>query len=239
MRAFRLLLVGLMLATLPVVAAAPETDKRAAALAVLLPNPPDPLGDEDVAIKPWPNGPAPRLWVAAILLRGSDAGTLSVGIFRETNGSLALLARNDDGEAEADEPLWSTAIGLDLIAYRISPGETAFGVIVENSYASTARTSGSRSLQLYRYHDKTLSPIFSAIVSRNNYDRVSAEECEGKTAAQNCGEQNSTVEDFVVSFSPHRTDGFFDLLLRPKGGGKAEHYTWMGDKYEAGGEKAQ
>ena len=147
MPAFRLVLVALILAATPAVAAAPWTDPRAAALAVLLPDPPTPVEDGEVVIKPWPNGPAPKLWVAAILLRGSDAGTLSVGVFREMNGTLALLARNGDGEAEADEPLRSAVIGLDLIPYRISPSETAFGVTVENSYASTARTSGSRSLQ--------------------------------------------------------------------------------------------
>ena len=235
MPAVRLLLAALILSATPVVAAAPWTDPRAAALAALFPDPPKDLGDGEVAIKPWPNGPAPKLWVAAISLRGSEAGTLSVGVFRETDGTLALLARNDDAEAEADEPLWNAAIGLDLIPYRISPGEVAFGVVVANEYASTARLSGSQSLQLYRYRGKALLPIFSTIVSRSNFDKVTAEECERKKKSRDCEDQ-STEEHFVVSFSPHRTGGFFDLLFRPKGGGKVARFTWTGDKYEAAGE---
>jgi hypothetical protein len=228
-----------MLAATPAIATAPWTDPRAAALAVLLPDPPSPIDDGEVAIKPWPNGTAPKLWVAAVLLRGSDGGTLSVGVFRNSRDSLVLLARSDDSEPDTDEPLRNAAIGLNLIPYRISPNETAFGVTVENSYASPARSSGSRSLQLYRYRGKKLSPIFSAIVSRKNFGRVSADECAEKKAAQDCGEQSTTAEDFVVSFSPHRTSGFFDLLLRPKRGGKAERYTWTGDKYEKADEKPQ
>ncbi|HEV2546488.1 MAG TPA: hypothetical protein VGU20_04065 [Stellaceae bacterium] len=231
MPAFRPLLVVLILAARSTLAAAPETDPRAAALAVLLPDEPTPLEERQVAVKPWPHGPEAKLLIAAALLRDQDEGQVAVGVFRETHDTLALLARSDDGEPDADEPLWNAAIGLDLIPYRISPGEVAFGVTVANNYTSTARSSSSQSLQLYRYHGKKLSPIFSTIVSRSNFDRAFADDCERKKKSRDCQDQ-STEEHFVVSFSPHQTNGFFDLLLRPKGGGKAARYTWTGDKYE-------
>jgi hypothetical protein len=216
----------------------PQDARAAAALTALLTASSLSLNDlRDFASKPWVNGPEPNLWVGAALPLGDDEN-LIVGVFREEGDRLQLLAHNAGGEALAEEPLWNAWVGLDLIAYRISPDEVAFGVVVSNDYTSTARSSGSGSLQLYRYRNEVLSPIFAAITQRTSYEKNEEGDCrEQQKNAPDCDDEE-TSEELVVVFSPHKTKGFFDLLLRDKNkkSGKSMRYVWTGGQYERAGD---
>ncbi len=220
----------------PAAALDQPTDARAAgALRELLAaNPLVPDGFRDFALKPWAKGPAAKLWVGAALPLGEEAKVIT-GVFREEGEGLQLLAHHDEGEPLTDEPLRSAGVDLDLLPYRIGADEVAFGVVVSNSYNSTARNTKTHSLQLYRYHGKRLSPIFAAITYRNNYKKgrnEGSEACFRRShETPDCvGEE--TVEEFAVVISPHETKGFFDLLLKSKAGGEPARYVWNGSRYE-------
>ena len=147
---------------------------------------------------------------------------LEVAVLRErAGGGWDVVAQNEADEPVAAEPLHVYDVELDLIPYRISPGETAFGVRFRNSYNSTARSSSSEALHLYRMKGWKLTLIFAELTLDYNLDKSENEDEEGE-------ERESK---WVVLFSKKKTNGFYDLLLRGK---QTTTYRWDGAKYVAG-----
>jgi hypothetical protein len=242
-RMIRLIAMTLMAVTLAMPAAAIEkpSDKRsAAALAQMLGDLKYPPKLDDVTtfvLKPWPASPTPKLWVGAAIFPdlnpdtsgdtsfgGAFADTpikLWVGIFGEDGQGLTLLASSFDNPPYEGE-VQDDTLALDLIPYRISESEVAFGVRFENYFHRITHYVFSQGLQLYRYHERSLRPIFSASTKSKEYD-------ESEPSWEECDE----CEQHIVAFSPNRTEGFFDLLLRDKRTHKTERHVWTGEAYEA------
>jgi hypothetical protein len=179
---------------------------RAARLPLLGGTPSGSRRASNVLLERWAINAEARLWVGAMLWRaGSDAG-LSVGVFRGERTGLELLAVHQERTPLLGGPLPTVTLNLDPNDYQVSRTEAAFGVLIVNGHSSRMRSSYSTTLHLYRFKNGVLSPIFAELY-----------EAEKK---------------YVVSFSPHQTAGFFDLLLSTTDGGKARRYIWTGEKYE-------
>jgi hypothetical protein len=171
-----------------------------------------PPSQEDAAAAPWPAG-GRDLWVVAAIYED----ILRVAVLRERNGTFELVARSEGEEPLTNEPLWSHLVKLDLIPYRIRDGETAIGVRVSNSYTSTARSSSTEALHLYRLRDGRLEMVFAALTSESNYDK------SGDT------ENESARRVVIVAKTKHR--GFHDLLVRERGTKKTTAWRWNGQAY--------
>jgi hypothetical protein len=189
-----------------------EELRRAQALEIL--NDGEDADQGTFAVKRWTAG-GPKLWVAA----GVFGETLVAAVLRESGDELELLAQSEGEEPVTAEPLWSADVTLDVIPYRISPSDVAFGVRVRNTYVSTGRSSHSDGLHLYRWSGSALRPIFAELVT--DFSSVLLAEHE----------REETGSEWVLIVSERKHKGFFDLLLREKVTKKTRTFRWDGERY--------
>ena len=171
----------------------------------------------DANVAHWSAG-GKDLWVAA----GVYDDELIAAVLRErSDGEYALVARSEAIEPLADEPLWAVFVTPDVIPFRISDKETAFGVRVSNSYHSTARSSSSEALHLYRLHNGELTMIFADILSSTYVE----------LAQDDSGDDDRTESHRVVIVSKRKHNGFYDLLVRDRKTKKTQTWRWNGTAY--------
>ncbi|WP_266172014.1 hypothetical protein [Dyella subtropica] len=228
-----------------------DDEAQQAALEVLVgKSPPKADSVKGIALATWTHGPvkAGALWVVAVLVQpsGNDSqAQVWAGVLSRDDQGFHLLAGDRSERIELGPILWNPSLTLDLIPYRISDQETAFGVRFSNSYTSTAHSDTQEVLSLYRYADGAVTPIFTALTDSSGYDRDEAAECakgkagQGKppTDAQQdaCDAANMTEQHYALSFSPHITNGHYDVLVRAKSKaapGKTARFSWNGKSYQ-------
>lgn len=165
----------------------------------------------DAKLARWTAG-GRNLWVFAAV----DYDRLETAVLRERNGELEIVAQSEGVEPLADEPLYRVFVTLDLIPYRISDKETAFGVRVSNSYSSSARSSGTEGLHLYRWRGDKLTMVFADLMEQSHYD---------------IPQDTGSFSQWVVAVSKTKHRGFYDLLVREKKTKKTERWRWNGRAY--------
>ncbi|KVA65762.1 hypothetical protein [Burkholderia cepacia] len=228
-----------------------DDEQQQAALRTLMGTDPAPADSvKGVALSPWAHGPSASgpLWVvAALVQRPTETvdAELWTGVLTRDGQGFRLLASDRSERVDTSPMLWSPFLAMDVIPYRISAQETAFGVLFGNNYTSTAHSDSTGILNLYRYRDGRVTPVFSALTDWSTYDKDGAAECEekndgkrgkpGDAQQDSCDAENTTETHYVLSFSPHMTNGHYDLLVRPKGkagAGKSARFTWNGNTYQ-------
>ncbi len=252
-----LLFIVLAVTCLPALAAstdrASQAQQQAALHALAGQDMPEAASIKGVALAPWTHGPtgAGPLWVVAALILppGDDAAVqLWTGVLRQDGDGFQLLA-DDRSERPDTSPMpWSLDVRLDLIPYRISAQETAFGVRFSNSYDSTAHSDYQEQLSLYRYAGQALTPIFTALTDTSTYDKDGVQSCtqdkagagkEPSEAQQDACDRENTVEaHYVLAFGNQTHQDHYDLLVRAKPGSTASakaraglRFTWNGKTY--------
>lgn len=173
----------------------------------------------DAKLARWTAG-GKNLWVVAAV----EYDVLETALLRERGGELEVVARAEGVEPLANEPLWTVFVTLDLIPYRISDRETAFGVRVSNSYHSTARSSGTEALHLFRWRGDALAMVFADLTMESEYEIRQDVNGEGP-------EDEGTTSRWVVIVSKTKHRGFYDLLVREKSTKKTERWRWNGTAY--------
>ncbi|WP_412528117.1 hypothetical protein [Burkholderia lata] len=228
-----------------------DSDQQQAALRTLMSKDPAPSDSvKGVALSPWAHGPSASgpLWVVAALVQRStdnDDAELWTGVLTRDGEGFRLLASDRSERVDTSPMLWSVFLTMDVIPYRISAQETAFGVRFNNNYTSTAHSDSTEMLSLYRYADARVMPIFTAMTDQSIYDKDAAAECVAEKAGKGknpgdaqqdaCDAENTTEVHYVLSFSPHMTNGHYDLVVRPKGkaaSGKSARFAWNGKTYQ-------
>ena len=228
-----------------------DGDQQQAALRTLMGNDPAPSDSvKGVALSPWAHGPSASgpLWVVSALVQRStdnDDAELWTGVLTRDGQGFRLLASDRSERVDTSPMLWSEFLTMDVIPYRISAQETAFGVRFNNNYTSTSHSDSTEMLSLYRYTDARVTPIFTAVTDWSTYDKDGAAECVAEKAGKGkdsgdarqdaCDAENTTEVHYVLSFSPHMTNGHYDLLVRPKGkaaSGKAARFAWNERTYQ-------
>ncbi|NHB05718.1 hypothetical protein GWK53_04260 [Burkholderia cepacia] len=228
-----------------------DDEQQQAALRTLMGTDPAPADSvKGVALSPWVHGPSASgpLWVvAALVQRPTETvdAELWTGVLTRDGQGFRLLASDRSERVDTSPMLWSPFLAMDVIPYRISAQETAFGVLFGNNYTSTAHSDSTGILNLYRYRDGRVTPVFSALTDWSTYDKDGAAECEekndgkrgkpGDAQQDSCDAENTTETHYVLSFSPHMTNGHYDLLVRPKGkagASKSARFTWNGNTYQ-------
>lgn len=193
-------------------------DARLGAALKLLDAHEQPADEDDAALAKWSAG-GRDLWVVAAIY---DAALIRAAVLRETRHGFELVARSAGEEPIANEPqIYVSSLKLDLIPYRISPNDVAFGVRVGNSFSSTARSSYSEALHLYRLHVGKLTQVFAELTTDSNYEVPDDENAEG--------EETLTEQVVIVSRTMHK--GFYDLLLRDRETKETITYRWDGAAY--------
>ena len=228
-----------------------DGDQQQAALQTLMGKDPAPSDSvKGVALSPWAHGPSASgpLWVVAALVQRSTENVdaeLWTGVLTRDGQRFHLLASDRSEHVDTSPLLWSASLTMDVIPYRINAQETAFGVRFNNNYTSTAHSDSIEILSLYRFADARVMPIFTAMTDWSTYDRDAAAECVAEKAGKGknqgdaqqdaCDAENTTEVHYVLSFSPHMTNGHYDLVVRPKGkaaSGKSTRFTWNGKTYQ-------
>ncbi|OXI81880.1 hypothetical protein CFB50_26395 [Burkholderia sp. AU33423] len=228
-----------------------DGDQQQAALRTLMGKDPAPADSvKGVALSPWAHGPSASgpLWVVSALVQRStdnDDAELWTGVLTRDGQRFHLLASDRSEHVDTSPLLWSASLTMDVIPYRINAQETAFGVRFNNNYTSTAHSDSIEILSLYRFADARVMPIFTAMTDWSTYDRDAAAECVAEKAGKGknqgdaqqdaCDAENTTEVHYVLSFSPHMTNGHYDLVVRPKGkaaSGKSTRFTWNGKTYQ-------
>lgn len=228
-----------------------DNDQQQAALRTLMGN--DPASSDSVkgvALSPWAHGPSASgpLWVVAALVQRSTENVdaaLWTGVLTRDGQGFRLLASDRSERVDTSPLLWNASLNMDVIPYRISAQETAFGVRFNNNYTSTAHSDSIEILSLYRYADARVTPIFTAVTDWSTYDRDAAAECAAEKTGKGgdpgdarqhaCDAENTMEVHYVLSFSPHMTNGHYDLVVRPKGksaSGKSARFTWNEKTYQ-------
>ena len=167
---------------------------------------------DDAVLAQWTAG-GPDLWVVAAIYED----TLRTAVLRGRNGAFELVARSEGEEPLTNEPLWTHFVTLDLIPWPIRDGENALGVRVSNSYLSTARSSSTEALHLYRLKNDELTMIFAALTFESNSDK------SGDTPDE------SVRRVVIVGRKKHH--GFHDLLVRDRRTKATTTWRWNGDTY--------
>ena len=212
----KLLIVVLLLGSLTAVA-----DSRLDEALALLDADSLPADGDDAALARWDAG-GKDLWVVAAIYGDS---LIRAAVLREAGGEFALVARSDGEEPVTNEAnLWVASLSLDLIPFRISAQDVAFGVRVQNSYFSTARSSSSEALHLYRLHGGKLTQVFAELTRASNYETPDEGDEE---------EGTETASAAVVIVSRKKHKGFHDLLLRDTETGATTRFRWNGTAYGA------
>ncbi|WP_419687771.1 hypothetical protein ACN22W_26825 [Burkholderia theae] len=228
-----------------------DTDQQQAALRTLMGKNPAPADSvKGLALAPWAHGPSMSgpLWiVAALVQRPNDdvEAALWTGILTRDEQGFHLLASDRSERVDTSPLLWNASLAMDLVPYRISDRETAFGVRFDNNYTSTAHSDTTEILSLYRYAEGRVTPIFTALTDWSTYDKDEASDCVKKKAGKGtnssdarqdaCDAESTTEAHYVLSFSPHTTNGYHDLLVRPRGkaaSGKSARFTWNNGTYQ-------
>ena len=192
-------------------------------------------------LAPWPG--ADGVWVAAALSKDTDP-VMRVALLAAEGEGFRLLAA---GEAEplTVEPPWSWELRPAAEAWAVAPGWRAVGVVLRNSYTSTARSAFSDALHLFRQDGAVLRPVFAGMVRRQSYDRSEAEECvtrrgfaqpgaAGRQAPARvrdaCERANDTMQTWKIAPGPVRHMGVAELVVRARGRvvGRAR---WTGQAY--------
>ncbi|KFG98341.1 hypothetical protein GQ56_0104635 [Burkholderia paludis] len=228
-----------------------DKDQQQAALRALMGNDPAPAESvQDVALSTWTHGPSTSgpLWVVAALVQrpADDAdAALWTGVLTRDAQGFRLLASDRSERVDTSPMLWNAFLTMDVIPYRISAQETAFGVRFNNNYTSTSHSDTTGILSLYRYADARVTPVFTATTDWSTYDKDGVAECMKEAAGKGkprgdagqdaCDAENTAEVHYVLSFSPRTTNGHYDLLVRPKGkaaSGKSARFTWNGNTYQ-------
>ncbi|VWC56135.1 hypothetical protein BCO18175_00321 [Burkholderia contaminans] len=228
-----------------------DNDQQQAALRTLMGNDPAPADSvKGIALSPWAHGASSTgpLWVVSALVQRSTENVdaeLWTGVLTRDGQGFRLLASDRSERVDTSPMLWNVFLTMDVIPYRISAQETAFGVRFNNNYTSTAHSDSIEILSLYRYADARVTPIFTAVTDWSTYDKDAAAECvaektgkggdPGDARQEACDAENTTEVHYVLSFSPHMTNGHYDLLVRPKGkaaSGKPARFTWNERTYQ-------
>jgi len=228
-----------------------DNDQQQAALRALMGKDPAPAESvKGIALSPWAHGASSTgpLWVVSALVQRSTENVdaeLWTGVLTRDGQGFRLLASDRSERVDTSPMLWNVFLTMDVIPYRISAQETAFGVRFNNNYTSTAHSDSIEILSLYRYADARVTPIFTAVTDWSTYDKDAAAECvaektgkggePGDARQEACDAENTTEVHYVLSFSPHMTNGHYDLLVRPKGkaaSGKPVRFTWNERTYQ-------
>ncbi|WP_175719538.1 hypothetical protein [Burkholderia anthina] len=225
-------------------------DQQAALLALMGKHPAPAESVKGAALAKWMHGPsnAGPLWVVAALIQRSNEdveAALWTGVLTRDEHGFHLLASDRSERVDTSPMLWNASLTMDLVPYRISDQETAFGVRFDNNYTSTAHSDTTEMLSLYRYADARVTPVFTALTDWSTYDKDGARDCTEKKAGKGkdpsdaqqdaCDADNTTAVHYAVSFSPRKTNGHYDLLVRPKGNaalGKPARFTWRDGTYQ-------
>ncbi|WP_175853489.1 hypothetical protein [Burkholderia anthina] len=227
-----------------------DKDQQAALLALMDKTPPPADSVKGSALAQWTHGPsnAGPLWVTAALVQRPNEDVeaeLWTGVLTRDENGFHLLASDRSERVDTSPMLWNASLAMDLVPYRISDQETAFGVRFDNNYTSTAHSDTTEILSLYRYADARVTPVFTALTDWSTYDKDGVRDCTEKKAGKGkdprdaqqdaCDADNTTEVHYAVSFSPHKTNGHYDLLVRPKGktaSGKSARFTWNDRTYQ-------
>lgn len=208
---------------------------------------------DSVVLARWLRAPIDSgdAWVVAALFLVPDndnRGEMWTGVLRRTGHVFHLLARSTHEKLDDfGFPPWHPSLQLDLIPYRISAQETAFGVRILDDYSSTGHSDNYEAIRLYRFNGSALTPIFSALTSSSIYDKVGAADCEQRLAGtgkvptdeqeSGCDSANTGGEKYALAFSPNMTLGHYDLLIRTRGtqaksGRAVKRAVWNGTTYQ-------
>ncbi|WP_423383657.1 hypothetical protein [Burkholderia sp. LMG 32019] len=208
---------------------------------------------DNVVLARWSNAPTDSgdVWIIAALLHESNQDgpdQIRAGVLRRDGHVFHLIARSSPEKLhEFASPSWNPSLQLDLIPYRISPQETAFGVRILDSYNSTSHSDNSGVIDLYRFKGNTLTLIFSALTSWSTYDKVGAADCthhlagvgkEPNDAQQaQCDGENTVDQEYVLAFIPNMTLGHYDLSIRTRStknapGKGIKRVVWNGTTYK-------
>ena len=183
------------------------------------------LDAEEIADEPiwqrWTAG-GKDLWVVAGVYGAYEETTIVAAVVRKTANGFELVARSEGETPLTAEPAHVFDLELDLIPYRISDRDVAFGVRFENGYNSTARAAFTNALHLYRRDGDRLLPVFEAITFEQNLEKAQTDDEEGI----------ETIVSSVVVVSRRKSKGFYDLILRQKKPKKSTTYRWNGQRYE-------
>lgn len=227
-----------------------DQDQQAALLALMGKNPAPADSIKSSALAQWTHGPSNSgpLWVTAALVQRLNEdveAALWTGILTRDAHGFHLLASDRSERVDTSPMLWNASLTMDLVPYRISDQETAFGVRFDNNYTSTAHSDTTEMLSLYRYADARVTPVFTALTDWSTYDKDGARDCTEKKVGKGkdpsdaqqdaCDADNTTAVHYAVSFSPRKTNGHYDLLVRPKGNaalGKSARFTWRDGTYQ-------
>ncbi|HEX8154543.1 MAG TPA: hypothetical protein VF698_15520 [Thermoanaerobaculia bacterium] len=221
----RTIAVALLLFLAPMASAA-EPDVEAAVK--LLAEPADGSPDLDEAVlEPWPSLGEDR-WVVAAYFEG-DETLLKVGVLRKTANGFRLVARGEGVEPETAEPPHKLWLSAESTTFRISPSEEAIALHVSNSFNSTARSSSSGALHLFRLHGDKVTQIFAHVLSYSGGDKADYDD-EGNEIPSD-EELEEFEEKSVVFFSKTKTKGFYNLVVRDLKTKKTTTYRWDGREY--------
>ncbi|MBN3824627.1 hypothetical protein G3O00_13500 [Burkholderia sp. Ac-20384] len=225
--------------------------QQQAALRALMGKDPAPADSvKGIALSPWAHGPSASgpLWVVSALVQRSNENVdaeLWTGVLTRDEQGFRLLASDRSERVDTSPMLWSAVLVMDVIPYRISAQETAFGVRFNNNYTSTSFSDSTEILSLYRYADARVMPIFTAVTDWSTLDKDGAATCVAEKAGKGkdpgdarqdaCDAENTEEVHYVLSFSPRMTNGHYDLIVRPKGkvaSGKSARFTWNEKTYQ-------
>lgn len=219
---------ALLLVLAPMVSAA-EPDLEAAVK--LLAEPGDDSPNLDEAVLEERPSLGEDLWLVAAYFDSYEAARLKAGVLRKTANGFRLVARSEDVEPMTAEPVHRLWLSTDSTTFSISPSEDAIALRVGNSFNSTARSSSSDALHLFRFRGNKLTEIFATVLSYSGGDKAPYDD-EGNEIED--GEEEEEFEEkSVVYFSKRKTKGFYNLIVRDLQTRKTTTYRWNGRKYTA------
>lgn len=241
---------ALMLLARPAWADVPERLVDAALQALAGCGQPLDLERRSALLAPWPGGPRPGLWVAAAVAKsaasadGSAADLLRVAIVERDGDGLRVLAAGE-ADALANEPLWSVSLDLDGGRWPLPGGTPGVGVRLGTSYNSTARSSSTTALHLFRWQGRVLHPVFAGLTQREAYDKDAAATCLARRGYAKPGADGRQAPDRVVEACDRLTDrkeswsimpaaarqGGPGLVVRDGRGRIASRHRWSATAY--------
>ncbi len=171
---------------------------------------------------PWTAAAQPGLVVAAM---GRDADNFDVAVLKPQGAGWQVVAManpdNDPVVAPADVSVLE-GLSLDVIPYRISKSEIAFGVRVATDFTSTSTYAASTSLHLFRLHDGQLDDVFAGDVASSS--------CDKTTPNDACAPDQHAI----VVFAASQHGGYYDVVLKSHAG-KVQRYVWRDGAYALDG----
>jgi hypothetical protein len=176
-------------------------------------------------LQKWPDAKEPEFQVVASLIGpedGDSLGRLCVGAVRQDRGNTIREAVLTDvvRPPKKIDPIDVKGVRIDTIPFRFSPTETAVAVWVEAGLDTESVGYDYNALYLFRRQGDRLLRIFGGLGNEVTTDKTE--------------HFKETIIEHVVRFSPHITNGAYDLIFAPKHGGKGQRYVWTGTKYAPG-----